>query len=129
MIKTIKAIVHCSASPQGRGDDAETIHRWHQEAPNNFDGIGYHYVILEDGTIQNGRPEYWTGSHARGHNDTIGICLTGEDTFKHAQMISLENMIKDKGWTSEEVVGHYMVDSKKTCPNFDVPKFLTAIGV
>ena len=85
----IKAVIHCSDSPQGRGDNAQTIHRWHKE--RGFDGIGYHYVILEDGTVENGRPEFWSGAHAKGHNDAIGICFIGDEDFTEAQFQSLYN--------------------------------------
>lgn len=122
----IKCIIHCSDSPQGRGDNAETIHKWH--LANGWDGIGYHYVILEDGTVENGRPEYWQGSHARGHNDALGICLIGVNNFTNAQYISLEKLLKDKGFKANEVVGHNEV-SKKTCPNFDVKTYLVSIGL
>ena len=43
-------VVHCSDSPHGRGNNAETIHGWH--LARKWSGIGYHYVILEDGTVQ-----------------------------------------------------------------------------
>lgn len=122
----IKVVIHCSDSPQGRGDNAETIHRWHKE--RGFDGIGYHYVILEDGTIENGRPNFWSGAHARGHNDAIGICLMGIDSFTPAQFISLETLLKEKGYNANEIVGHYMVSSK-TCPNFNVETYLISIGI
>lgn len=121
----IKCVIHCSDSPQGRGDNAETIHKWHKE--RGFDGIGYHYVILEDGTIENGRPEYWEGAHAKGHNDAIGICLIGIDEFTHSQFISLEKLLKDHKFNREEVVGHYDIDEHKTCPNFDVSTYLLSI--
>lgn len=39
--------------------------------------IGYHYLILPDGTIQSGRPERCVGSHTEGHNNMLGICLVG----------------------------------------------------
>ncbi|MDE2126896.1 MAG: N-acetylmuramoyl-L-alanine amidase [Armatimonadetes bacterium] len=39
--------------------------------------IGYHYVILPDGTIQQGRPDHCPGCHARGYNNWLGICLIG----------------------------------------------------
>lgn len=39
--------------------------------------IGYHYVILADGTIQPGRPEHCQGAHCPKHNNWIGICLVG----------------------------------------------------
>ena len=74
--KINKIAVHCSFSPQGRGDDAHTIDNWHRERWGS--GIGYHYVILEDGTIQKGRWVDYAGAHVKGHNrDTIGICRIG----------------------------------------------------
>lgn len=39
--------------------------------------VGYHYVILPEGTVQRGRPERCQGAHARGYNSYIGICLIG----------------------------------------------------
>jgi len=123
----IKMVIHCSDSPPGRGDNAETIHGWHKK--RGFDGIGYHYVILEDGTVENGRPEYWQGAHAKGHNDALGTCLIGINHFSNAQFIALETLIKDKEFTAEEVVGHYIVNNSKTCPNFNVEQYLISIGV
>jgi len=123
---SIKVIIHCSDSPQGRGDTAETIHRWHKE--RGYDGIGYHYVILEEGTIENGRPEYWAGAHAKGHNEAIGICLIGKDSFTNAQFISLEKLLIAGKYTADEVVGHYEV-SDKPCPNFNVETYLFSISL
>ena len=39
--------------------------------------IGYHYLILPDGTVQRGRPDWMMGAHTGGHNDYLGICLVG----------------------------------------------------
>lgn len=39
--------------------------------------IGYHFLILQDGSIQIGRPEYLPGSHAKGHPQMFGIALVG----------------------------------------------------
>ncbi len=40
--------------------------------------IGYHYVVLQDGTVQPGRPEGCIGAHARHLNDrSLGLCLVG----------------------------------------------------
>jgi len=118
-VKTV--VIHCSDSPQGRGDNAKTIHLWHKE--RGFDGIGYHYVILEDGTVQNGRPEYWEGAHVKGHNkDTIGICLIGKNKFTFAQLQACRNMIREK-FQESQIKGHYEFDSRKTCPNINMDKF------
>ena len=69
-------VIHCSFSPQGRGDDAHAIDEWHKDRWGS--GIGYHYVVLEDGTIQKGRWVDYKGSHAKGHNvGSIAICRIG----------------------------------------------------
>ena len=58
---------------------AEQIHGWHKSAPNYWAGIGYHYVVRKDGTIERGRPEWAIGSHAYGENyHTIGIHFSGD---------------------------------------------------
>lgn len=61
---------------------AEQIHGWHLN--QGWSGIGYHYVIRKDGTIERGRPEWAIGSHAYGENGhTIGIHISGD--FESAQ--------------------------------------------
>lgn len=68
--------VHCSFSPQGREDDAKTIDEWHKKRWGS--GIGYHYVILEDGTIQKGRWVDYAPAAVKGHNKgSIAICRIG----------------------------------------------------
>lgn len=45
---------------------------------NGWAGIGYHFVIRKDGTIERGRPLSVVGAHAQGDNlHTIGICMAG----------------------------------------------------
>ena len=77
--RVIKSIaVHCSFSPQGRGDDAHTIDEWHLDRWGKKSGIGYHYLIRTDGTIEKGRWVDFAGAHIKGHNhNTIGICRIG----------------------------------------------------
>lgn len=125
-------VIHCSDSPHGRGDNAETIHRWHKE--RGWDGIGYHYVITEDGQIEKGRPDFWNGAHARGVNDThLGVCLIGIDEFTDEQFNALESLVTKLmhkyNIPSKKVVGHYIVDTKKTCPNFNVREFMATRGI
>ena len=120
-------IIHCSATPNGRHHDAAEIHRWHQERkPTPFDGIGYHWVITVDGKLQAGRPEYWMGSHAKGHNQSsIGVCMIGTDEFNSEQWAILENLVREKmiQYPGIKVIGHNEVSSK-TCPGFDVQWWL-----
>lgn len=93
---------------------AEQIHGWHLN--NGWAGIGYHYVIRKDGTIERGRPEWAIGSHAYGENShTIGIHVSGEFDGAEpteAQIESLCALIDDISKRygipieSESIVGH-----------------------
>ena len=124
-MKINKIIIHCSATKTGRETTAEEIHAWHKA--RGWDGIGYHYVIKIDGTIENGRPDYWMGSHARGHNQgSLGICMIGLDEFTTEQWTSLSELISaltNKHHGINEIIGHNEI-SKKTCPGFDVQQWL-----
>jgi N-acetylmuramoyl-L-alanine amidase len=50
--------------------------------------VGYHYVILPDGTVQQGRPEHLQGAHARGYNTYLGIALVGNFSSKRQSKIA-----------------------------------------
>ena len=116
-------IIHCSATPNGRHTTAEDIHRWHKaRKPVPFDGIGYHYVIRVDNKLDVGRPEYWTGAHAKGHNkNSIGICMIGTDVYNNDQWKILTNLLLELSfkYPGIKIIGHNEI-SKKTCPGFDV---------
>jgi N-acetyl-anhydromuramyl-L-alanine amidase AmpD len=120
----MKVIIHCSATPNGRNDQAEDIHRWHKD--RGWDGIGYHYVITVDGKLQNGRPEYWTGSHAKGHNTgSIGICMIGTDEYNLDQWAILDKLLRKLccKYNDLKIIGHNEI-SDKECPGFDVQWWL-----
>ena len=40
--------------------------------------LGYHYIILPDGTLKRGRPEHCIGAHTKGFNNYLGIVLVGD---------------------------------------------------
>jgi len=126
--------VHCSFSPQGRGDDVHTIDRWHLE--NGWAGIGYHYVVLEDGTILKGRWVDYPGGHVKDHNsDTIGICRMGgmnsegyavyDATPKQIEAIQkltrLLISLKMYKLSTNDILGHNEYpDVSKLCPLMDM---------
>lgn len=71
-----KIIVHCSATQEGKDLNAAEINRWHLK--RGWKGIGYHYVVLLDGTIEYGRNIDEQGAHVKNHNKgSIGICYIG----------------------------------------------------
>jgi len=87
----VGAVIHHSATESG---DAAAFRRYHIEV-KGWDDIGYHFVILRDGTIEPGRPLNKEGAHKRGRNRThVGICLVGNDTFTKAQLVSLVELLK-----------------------------------
>ena len=124
-----KIIVHCSATNNTKDFDAHDIDRWHLD--RGWSGIGYHYVVLRDGTLQKGR---WTdaiGAHAHGHNvGTIGICyIGGLDSKGRAAMDgmtleqhlalhkTLETLLNLYGLKRSDVLGHNELPNvKKSCP-------------
>ena len=74
---TEKIVIHHTGSVKDMDADARQIHDWHLN--QGWAGIGYHFVIRKDGTIERGRPEWAVGSHAQGHNsNSIGIHLSGD---------------------------------------------------
>lgn len=64
-MRKIKYIVlHCSATKEGVPFGIEDIGRWHRQ--RGFRKVGYHYVILLDGTIRKGRDIAQVGAHVPG---------------------------------------------------------------
>lgn len=123
MRKINKIVIHCSDSPHvlsGKQVGSTLIKEWHLK--RGFSDIGYHAVIIKDGTIQQGRDESETGAHAKGHNkDSVAVCLVGTDSFTASQFVSLKALLKL--WMTRHHLGigdvycHYQLNPQKTCPN------------
>lgn len=121
-------IVHSTATPSGMKATASDIDRWHRL--RGFDGIGYHFIVLHDGTIQAGRAVATIGAHCKGHNEqTIGIAYVGglnyskqsADTRTQAQKTSLTALIKaliSQYPTIKKISGHRDY-CNTACPSFD----------
>ena len=122
-----KIIVHCSATKEGKAFNVADITRWHKQ--RGFATIGYHWVVLLDGTIQQGRAEMTMGAHCKGHNaNSIGICYIGgldengksKDTRTPEQKKSLLELLKrlKKDYPNATIHGHREF-ANKDCPCFD----------
>ena len=111
-------VIHTAAF-RGRNCDAAKIDQWHRN--KGWNGIGYHYVILNDrhdqksdGTVEEGRPLSQVGAHARGINSrSIGICCAGhgdDSDFTPAQYTSLGRLVtrlmQQFSVPLEHVIGH-----------------------
>lgn len=121
--RTGRIILHHTASADV---PASTIHQWHLN--QGWSGIGYHYVIRANGTIEKGRPEWAIGSHSgpNGNGDSIGVVLTGNfETGKPtaAQIESLVWLLKDYlpgKYGLLQVIGHKDVMAT-ACPGRNFP--------
>ncbi len=129
-------VIHCAYTPRNLFGGSDLIDHWHKE--RGWIGVGYHYVIRRDGTVDEGRPLEYVGAHALPVNHrSIGVCMMGgkamkgatkgggrmDCNFAWAQWQSLAVVVRRlasmydiKEWN---IVGHNDVDPK-TCPTFDV---------
>ena len=121
-------IIHCTATAEGRDVTVDELRAWHKQ--RGFKDIGYHYVVLLNGEIVNGRPITMSGAHCKGHNaHSIGIAYVGgldacgkpADTRTEAQRAALKvavRVLRDV-FGDVPVLGHndYV---NKACPCFDV---------
>lgn len=131
--KTDMIVIHHVGIPDG-DTSAAAIHRAH--LANGWAGIGYHYVIRKDGTIERGRPLATVGAHAEGQNyHTVGINVTGnfeKEIPTPAQIHSLEGLV---AWICKiysivpgpsTIVGHRDVNSTD-CPGRNLYSLLPQI--
>lgn len=73
---TDQIVIHHTGNPYDDDLSAAEIHASHRA--QGWAGIGYHYVVRKDGTVEAGRPHWTIGAHAYGENGhTIGIHVCG----------------------------------------------------
>ena len=121
-------IIHCSAVRPDQQSSAADIDRWHKA--RGWQGIGYHFVVRRDGTVEPGRPVAEVGSHCQNHNrHSIGICYEGgldalgqpADTRTPEQRRALRTLVDQlrRTYPRALVVGHHTLNPHKSCPCFD----------
>ena len=135
-------VIHCAATVEGKDYGREYILGIHKA--KGWSDVGYHYIILLDGTIVQGRPIEKVGAHVKGSNyNSVGVCYIGgldanrkpKDTRTIAQIHALRacvGMLKIR-FPDATVLGHrdYSPDKNKdgkitsdewfkACPCFDV---------
>ena len=121
-------IIHCTATPAGREVSRAEVERWHRE--RGWDGIGYHYLIHLDGSVEQGRPEERVGAHCKGYNtSSLGISYVGgldsqgrpADTRTPAQRQALRQLLLTlrQRYPHAAIRGHRDFNRLKACPCFD----------
>ena len=130
MNKIDSIIIHCSATKAGVNIKAKDIDRMHRE--RGFNGIGYHYVIDLDGTVEEGRKLSQVSAHCNTkgfsgqsyNKHSVGICYIGgldakgkpADTRTEAQKKALRKLVAElcDKYKILEVLGH-----RDTSPDLD----------
>ena len=119
-------VIHCSAVKPDQQSSVAQIDTWHHNRGYKF-GVGYHYVIRRDGSIEAGRPEWMVGAHCVNHNKySIGVCYEGgldargqpADTRTAAQKATLRQLLTDlhRRYPRASIVGHHDLNPQKDCP-------------
>ena len=73
---TSRIVIHHTGNPTDDDLSAEQLHRSHQNL--GWSGVGYHFIVRKDGSIELGRPVECVGAHAEGFNYcSIGIHVCG----------------------------------------------------
>lgn len=128
-----KVIVHHSASDYAYHDSIGVIEKWHKA--RGFKGVGYHYFIKKDGTIQKGRFENEKGAHCIGsNNDSIGVCLSGNfhntNRPSDEQFQALKTLLNDLTYkyniTKNKIYVHNELGDTD-CPGFTGPNLREAL--
>ena len=143
-----ETVVHWTATFVDQDIGAADVHDWHLK--RGWSGIGYHYVIRRDGTIERGRPINFDGAHAlaNGHNKySIGISLVGGYVglgdernnatstnfvgFEQAQINALDSFLKTfyRVWPGGQVWGHNETDpTNKIDPGVPMSLYIQKFG-
>lgn len=115
--KVYLIILHHTASASATVEGINNDH-----LKRGWAGIGYHFLIQPDGTVDEGRPIKYVGSHCAGNNtSSIGIALVGD--FRKtkptdAQIKSLNELVKQlkrQVPTAKRVLNHNDL-YKTACP-------------
>lgn len=130
-------VVHTTATPEGKDFTRADIDRMHRQ--RGFTGIGYHYLIRLDGTVEAGRPEHTVGAHVAGHNhNSVSLSYVGgvdakgksKDTRTPAQTAAMIKLIREllTRYPKAQVLGHRDFPGvAKDCPCFDTRKWWASV--
>ena len=138
-----EVVVHSTETYTNANLIAEQIDETHRLL--GHDGIGYHYIIRRDGSLQRGRPVDLDGEHApiNSHNSrSIGLAFVGGvnvstgdslvEEFSSASSLTREQFntfyqflkVVFLHYPGMQILGHNDIDENETDPGFDVIEYV-----
>tara|TARA_R100000322_G_C5444544_1_gene191412 strand:+ start:895 stop:1425 length:531 start_codon:yes stop_codon:yes gene_type:complete len=130
-----RIVVHQTATEDNGQFTAYNIASFHVNT-NDWAGIGYHYLITDDGTIYQTNPDNVSSYHASGYNTrSLGVAITGDhdlgdeiSTKKYNALVYLLAKLCNKyNLSSSAIVGHNETGSPKQCPSLDMDKLRSEV--
>ncbi len=120
--------------------DPKDIEKKHMTS-NNYDDVGYHYLIHHSGTIYEGREIVYKGSHVRlANTGKIGILMMGDydhqwwdfdDTLQKKHVSTLKALIKTlkKFFPLKKLGGHkeFLPNQGYTCPGSELMNIMNQL--
>ncbi|WP_020616152.1 N-acetylmuramoyl-L-alanine amidase [Paenibacillus daejeonensis] len=129
LLSAIRSLaIHHSLTLTG---SAEAFARYHVTT-NNWAGIGYTYVIGQDGTVYQCMDWTQVGAHVGNSNKhALGICLVGDfrtqkpTAAQYQAAINLVWYLQSRIPSAKDIKGHseYPGYASKACPVIDMAKF------
>ena len=138
-----EVVVHWSETHTNKNIGSEEINKIHLEL--GLEGIGYHYVIRRDGSLQRGRPVNIKGQHAPVNNHderSVGIVFVGginvpTGTPNSENFLSAQSLTRSQINTFDhfcrafyavfpgaQIVGHSEIDEDEIDPGFEVINYV-----
>jgi len=139
-----KLVVHWTATYVNQNITVHDVDDWHRNGNGWANGIGYHFLILRDGSLQVGRNLDINGSHTLGgHNaNSVGIAFVGGflnhsgsgstdfgvGSLTAAQFQTFNSFLRQYGLAYPDSVyfGHSDLSAGKVDPDFDVRSYVAA---
>mgnify|MGYP003607694039 CR=1 FL=1 len=120
--RTDTIVIHHAAMPPATS--RPDIHDLHLS--NGWAGIGYHKVILADGTVEDGRPLSTVGAHALGANQrSVGIVLVGNFNLQPPPEVQLAAAVR----VTQDLLRQYNLGPDKVLPHRGVTKGTVCPGL
>jgi len=138
-----EAVIHWTETHTDKNIGSEEINKYHLEL--GLDGIGYHYVIRRDGSLQRARPVNTKGQHApiNNHDErSIGIVFVGginvpSGTPNPENFLSSQSLTRSQLNTFDhfcrafyavfpggQIIGHNEIDEEEVDPGFEVINYV-----
>lgn len=138
-----EVVVHWTESHTDKNIGSEEINKYHLELDLN--GIGYHYVIRRDGSLQRGRPVNIEGQHAPTNNHdlrSIAVVFVGginvpSGTPNSENFLSAQSLTRSQINTFDhfcrafyavfpggQIIGHNEIDEDEIDPGFEVTNYV-----